>query len=72
MLVIDCPYCGPRESVEFTYGGDASLIRPNDPEATSDTAWADYLFIRANPKGLHLERGFIATGVRYAWIKARR
>ena len=28
MLLIPCPWCGPRAQAEFTYGGDATLTRP--------------------------------------------
>ena len=28
MLEIKCPYCGKRSQNEFSYGGDASLKRP--------------------------------------------
>ena len=25
MLLIDCPHCGPRNEVEFRYGGEAHV-----------------------------------------------
>ena len=28
MLEIKCPYCGRRSQNEFSYGGDATLKRP--------------------------------------------
>jgi len=28
MILIPCPYCGPRAQIEFSYGGDASVVRP--------------------------------------------
>ena len=28
MLEIKCPYCGRRSQNEFSYGGDASVKRP--------------------------------------------
>ena len=54
MLRIDCPHCGTRDEVEFTYGGESHVIRPG-PEV-SDAEWAEYLFHRNNPKGIHFER----------------
>ncbi len=54
MLRIPCPYCGTRDEVEFHCGGDSHIIRPG-PEV-SDAEWADYLFNRENPKGVHYER----------------
>src|SRR5712692_5722874 len=53
MLLITCPHCGPRDHVEFTYGGDATRARP-DPAAASDAAWVDYVYLRDNPRGPHL------------------
>ena len=51
MLQIDCPWCGPRDESEFAYGGEAHIKRPANPDALSDAEWADYLFMRANPRG---------------------
>lgn len=56
MLVISCPWCGARSEDEFTCGGQSHIIRPADPSAVSDQEWADYLYKRTNPKGLHVER----------------
>lgn len=56
MLLIECPYCGERPEIEFTYGGEAHRVRPKDPAALSDQEWADFLYFRANPKGVHAER----------------
>jgi sarcosine oxidase subunit delta len=56
MLLIDCPWCGNRPEVEFAYGGQAHLARPPDPAALGDQQWADYLYVRSNPRGLHAER----------------
>jgi sarcosine oxidase subunit delta len=56
MLLIPCPFCGPRPELEFRYGGEAHIARAHDPSATSDAEWADYLYLRSNPKGLHRER----------------
>lgn len=71
MLLIHCPFCGPRESAEFAYGGDASVTRPADPESVSDEEWAGYLFMRTNAKGSHLEHWFHRDGCR-SWIRVRR
>jgi len=56
MLLIPCPWCGEREETEFRCGGEAHILRPRDPAALSDDQWADYLFMRSNPKGVHCER----------------
>lgn len=51
MLLIPCPYCGDRPETEFSYGGEAHIERPRDPQALSDEEWAAFLFTRANAKG---------------------
>ena len=56
MLIIRCPYCGDRPEIEFRHGGEAHIARPPKPQSLSDAEWADYLYNRANPKGLHTER----------------
>ena len=53
MLRISCPWCGTRDEVEFSFGGESHLIRPQ-PDA-GDAEWADYLFNKENPKGIHYE-----------------
>ena len=56
MLLIACPYCGERPELEFSYGGEAHIARPADPSALSDEQWAEYLYLRSNPKGTFAER----------------
>ena len=56
MLLIPCPHCGERPELEFAYGGQAHIARPADPSALTDDAWAEYLYMRDNPKGPHPER----------------
>jgi sarcosine oxidase subunit delta len=56
MLLIPCPWCGPRPENEFRYGGQAHLTRPTDPSKVDDATWAAYLHLRDNPKGRHTER----------------
>jgi len=71
MLLIHCPHCGPRAEIEFRAGGEAHIQRPADPDATTEEEWAQYLFIRSNPKGLHRERWFHAHGCQ-RWFNALR
>jgi sarcosine oxidase subunit delta len=56
MLLIHCPHCGPRPELEFRYGGEAHIVRAKDPSKEDDAAWADFLYFRTNPRGLHVER----------------
>lgn len=56
MLLIKCPWCGERAETEFRHCGVAHLARPTDPSATTDAEWAEYLYLRENPRGWHRER----------------
>jgi sarcosine oxidase, subunit delta len=71
MLLIACPWCGPRDEIEFRCGGEAHIRRPPDPDRVSDAEWADYLFMRSNPKGDHRERWLHAHGCR-RWFNIAR
>ena len=71
MLLISCPYCGERAETEFSYGGEAGIARPKDPASLSDAEWADYLFMRKNPRGAHRELWNHAQGCR-RWFEVER
>lgn len=63
MLLIKCPYCGMnRPETEFRNAGAAHIARPLDPGATSNTEWAEFLYLRDNPKGIIAERWRHAHG----------
>ncbi len=71
MLLIACPWCGPREEHEFSCGGEAHIARPLETERLSDEEWADYVFMRTNPKGLQFERWVHVHGCRQ-WFNVAR
>lgn len=71
MMLIECPYCGPRVETEFGYGGQAHVDYPQDPYALSDEEWARFLFYRDNPRGVHAERWLHSAGCR-KWFNAIR
>ncbi len=71
MLLITCPHCGAREETEFSYGGEAHIERPKQPDRLSDADWANYLFMRSNTKGVFLERWVHSHGCR-RWFNAAR
>jgi heterotetrameric sarcosine oxidase delta subunit len=71
MLLITCPWCGPRDQSEFSYGGEAHIVRPKNSETMSDAEWADFVFLRSNPKGVWSERWMHASGCR-RWFNAVR
>ena len=64
MLLVPCPWCGPRDEVEFRYGGQAEIAYPTDPGTLDDAALADFLFMRDNPKGPFAERWVHVAGCR--------
>ena len=60
MLLIQCPYCGPREEMEFRYGGEGVPI----PEEAGEGEWARFLYYRASPAGPFTERWVHTHGCR--------
>lgn len=62
MLLIECPWCGLRSETEFACGGESHIARPGPPEQVDDRRWAEYLFVRNNPKGIQFERWRHAHG----------
>ena len=65
---IPCPFCGPRDSHEFVYHGDASVARPLMPDPA---AFHAYVYIRQNPAGPHRELWYHSGGCR-AWLEVTR
>ena len=55
-----------RDHSEFTYGGDATLTRP-DPETATLDDWNDYVYLRDNPRGRHTELWHHSQGCRQ-WL----
>jgi sarcosine oxidase subunit delta len=71
VLLISCPWCGPRDETEFTFGGPADVALPADPETVDDAAWAEFLFYREVPEGEVTERWYHVAGCR-RWFTAVR
>ena len=71
MLLITCPWCGPRNETEYHYGGQAHVAYPETPANLDDRQWAEYLFYRDNPKGPFAERWVHSTGCR-RWFNVLR
>jgi sarcosine oxidase subunit delta len=69
MLLLNCPWCGPRAFIEFTYGGEA--VGPRPDEDAPDGAWHEHVYLRANPVGPHLEHWHHTHGCRM-WLKVLR
>jgi sarcosine oxidase, subunit delta len=62
MLLIFCPFCGPRAETEFAYGGPAAAPRPEVPGAVPDQDWVDWLTVPENRIGPVPERWCHAKG----------
>lgn len=57
MFLIRCPYCEEeRSELEFRGAGEAHIARPTNIAEISDAEFADFFFLRDNPKGLIFER----------------
>jgi len=70
LIVIQCPHCQElRNEQELAYGGPAGVRRPI--ESATDVEWTDYLFMRANPKGVHREQWCCVAGCGQ-WFKVSR
>jgi len=61
MMLIPCPFCGPRNEAEFAYGGPVKPARP-DPAQVSDAEWVAYLTQAPNPLGPVQERWWHVKG----------
>lgn len=62
MLIVPCPFCGPRNSVDLHYVGE-SHARPDPNTATGDE-WRSYLYMRRNPAGWLDETWYCRSGCR--------
>ena len=51
MLLIACPWCGPRDEDEFHYGGQAGVAYPADPAALSRRAMGALPVLPGQPQG---------------------
>jgi sarcosine oxidase subunit delta len=71
MLLITCPWCGPRDETEFQYGSEAHRAYPADPHALDDSQWGSFVFARENPKGRVAERWCHSSGCR-RWFEVVR
>ena len=69
-MLIPCPVCGERDQGEFTYGGDATVARP-DLEKRDAAPWAAYVYDRENPRGAHEEYWHHLHGCRQ-WLVVTR
>lgn len=69
MMLITCPFCGPRADTEYVFGAAAGQGYPG-PDAQQDEL-TEYLFLRDNPKGWHRELWVHRHGCGQ-WIEVER
>ncbi|MBX2880696.1 MAG: sarcosine oxidase subunit delta [Granulosicoccus sp.] len=71
-MIINHPLLGARDSAEFVYLGDASLLDRPDPDADDALdRFHDYLHLRDNPAGVHKELWYHEQGDR-SWLIVTR
>jgi heterotetrameric sarcosine oxidase delta subunit len=73
-MLINCPYCGPRDLAEFVVNGEA-IARP-DVDGDLDgpdirAAFVEAVYLRDNPAGLHREHWFHSAGCQ-SWLLIER
>lgn len=68
MLLVPCPWCGPRNASDLRYVGEAS--RRPDPGTATPEEWRAYLYIRANPAGPTVENWY-CRGCRRFFVAER-
>jgi len=69
MMLVPCPWCGPRHAGEFASVGEVQA-RPDSETATTEE-WRDYLYLRRNPAGWVVERWYHRMGCRRYFVVER-
>ncbi|NKB63465.1 MAG: sarcosine oxidase subunit delta [Gammaproteobacteria bacterium] len=62
MLLLHCPFCGPRNEIEFAHGGPEKKRRPDSTSDIEDEMWIEYLTVSRNPIGPVAERWWHVRG----------
>ncbi|WP_028925247.1 sarcosine oxidase subunit delta [Pseudonocardia acaciae] len=62
MVVLPCPWCGPRNVSEFRHLGE--VVRRPDPEDVTPEQWRGYLYLRRNAAGWTRESWYHSAGCR--------
>jgi sarcosine oxidase subunit delta len=68
---INCPFCGERGNDEFSYLGDASVVRPDASAPNADDAFYAFAYERRNVAGPIRELWYHAAGC-HAWLVVTR
>jgi heterotetrameric sarcosine oxidase delta subunit len=71
VIVIDCPHCGPRESSELVYWGEAEGSSAGEGDGIE--SWRRALYFRRNHDGWVRERWLHVAGCgRYVEVERHR
>lgn len=68
---IQCPFCGARDSGEFTYLGAANVQRPDSDRPDAQARAFEAVYLRDNPAGPHEELWYHLFGCR-GWLRVTR
>lgn len=68
-MLLECPWCGPRNVSEFSHVGEQTS-RP-DPATADPAAWRAYLYLRSNPAGWTTETWYHRAGCRQHFVAER-
>jgi len=63
MMMVPCPWCGPRDAGEFRQAATEAIPRPDPGQATPEQ-WRAYLYLRANALGWVTETWYHRMGCR--------
>jgi sarcosine oxidase, subunit delta len=69
MILLPCPWCGPRDAGEFHHLGEA-VARP-DPGTADPAQWREYLYVRSNQRDWTSETWYHRAGCR-RYIRVER
>ncbi|MFT3732458.1 MAG: sarcosine oxidase subunit delta [Hyphomicrobium sp.] len=68
---IQCPFCGDRGNEEFSYLGDASVVRPDASAPNANDAFYEFAYQRRNVAGPTQELWYHSAGC-HAWLVVTR
>lgn len=69
---IQCPFCGERDSGEFTYlGAHVPRPAPGAPDIDAQSQSFESVYLRKNPSGPHKDLWYHASGCR-SWLIVTR
>jgi methylglutamate dehydrogenase subunit B len=68
---INCPFCGERGNDEFSYLGDASVVRPDPASPNAAAEFYAFAYERQNIAGPTQELWYHAAGC-HAWLVVTR